>query len=78
VLVLLPSYHVAGREKADTRFTAKRLSEEIKRKYPTRSVYYLENPKELKRFLIKNLPENGVVIMMGAGNIVNYTPSLLS
>ena len=90
VLILLPIYKVPGRDPSTSsrrvkasQFTSKRLFEAIKHKYPQKSVFYLDNPKNLKRFLSKILYStfyilhSPVVIMMGAGDIVDYTNYLL-
>jgi UDP-N-acetylmuramate--alanine ligase len=78
-LILMPSYRVAGRETMNTKFTAEQLALNIKKKYPHQTAYYLPNPKNLRRFLIKKIApvKPGVIIMMGAGNVFTYTNQLL-
>ena len=44
------------------------------------NVFYLPSPRRLRRFFIENFKlkiENCVIVMMGAGDIVNYTDSLV-
>ncbi|MEK9194671.1 MAG: UDP-N-acetylmuramate--L-alanine ligase [Patescibacteria group bacterium] len=83
-LILLPIYEVAGRDKPHRGYTSADLAKAIK-KQETRNkkqdtVTYLPSPNRLRRFLIENCKlkiENCVIVMMGAGDIVNYTKSLL-
>ena len=83
ILVLIPMYQVVGRDRVNSHFTSKTLAEAIREKYPKKEVYYLPNPKNIKRFLSKILHSkfyilnSGVVVMMGAGDIANYTKFLL-
>jgi UDP-N-acetylmuramate--alanine ligase len=77
-VILLPSYKVAGRDVQDKNFTSEKLAEAIKKTYPEERVHYLADPSKLKSFLAAQIaPPKSVVIMMGAGDIVNYTASLL-
>lgn len=81
VLILLPIYKVAGRDEA-SRFTSKKLADAIKRKYPQKSAFYLADPKKirscLRRFLTSHISSpTSIVVMMGAGNISDYTKYLL-
>jgi len=94
ILVLLPVYEVAGRDKFNSSFTSKKLADAIKKAYPQKEVYYLNNPKQIKSFIVKVLPGkpsassiptasgpsglSPIVVMMGAGDIVKITPLLLS
>jgi len=87
ILVLLPIYQVAGRDIINKHFTSIALSQAIRKKYPGKPVAYLQNPKNLKKLLTKivqmisinsnlySLPH--IVVMMGAGDIVKYTDSLI-
>lgn len=84
VLILLPVYQVAGRDKTDNRFTSASLAASIKKKYPQKPVFYLRNPKKLKMFIqkiIHNLPptvsSTQVIVMMGAGSINKLTKKLV-
>jgi len=84
-LILLPAYHVAGREQVETRYTAQALTVAIAKKYPTKKVLYLDKPENISRELVYTTLRNAgldydkvVIVMMGAGTIVNYTSLLLS
>ena len=83
-LVLIPSYTVAGRDAVASKFTAERLATAITKKYPRKKIYYLENPKRIKKILTYILPfltkissPAPVVVMMGAGDVVQYTDVLI-
>lgn len=83
ILVLLPVYEVAGRDKFDSSYTSHKLTVAIKKAYPQKEVYYLNNPKQIKSFIAKILPGkprtlSPILVMMGAGDIVKITPLLLS
>ncbi len=83
VIVFLPIYEVAGRDRSSQSFTSERLARVIFKKYPRKHVFYLKNPKQLKSFLKHTVQHLGftnspIIVMMGAGNIVNLTPRLLS
>jgi UDP-N-acetylmuramate--alanine ligase len=92
VLVLLPIYKVAGRDpsmgsgqvKFAPRFTSQKLAKAVKKKYPQKPVFYLANPKNIKKFIVKVLRRSALsprssalMVMMGAGDIVNYTNKLI-
>jgi UDP-N-acetylmuramate--alanine ligase len=84
VLILIPSYTVAGRDDIDPRFTAQKLADSIQKKYPRKLVHYLAKPANIKNFLEEKLMSSdnccytGCIVMMGAGDIVNYTSSLIA
>ncbi len=83
VLIFLPVYEVAGRDRVNRGFTSERLAKAIAKKYSRKHVYYLKNPKLLKGFLRHIVEHFGfthspILVMMGAGDIVKYTPLLLS
>lgn len=74
-VVLLPTYEVAGRERQiDQNHTAKTLAKEI-------GAIYMPAPQmDLKRTLInltRNYRSPAIIVMMGAGNIVDLTPKLI-
>ncbi|MBI5732865.1 UDP-N-acetylmuramate--L-alanine ligase [Candidatus Jorgensenbacteria bacterium] len=86
-LILLPIYRVVGRDKMDHHFTSKRLSKDINKMNKKKNIdsitSYLPYPSRLPIFL-RNLItkpmlgfENSVIVMMGAGDIVKLTDSLL-
>ncbi|MEK9173555.1 MAG: UDP-N-acetylmuramate--L-alanine ligase [Patescibacteria group bacterium] len=83
LLIIIPVYEVAGRDKVTSTFTSKKLVEAIRKKYPQKEAYYLPSPNQVKKFLAKIFRDSSFklhdscIIMMGAGDIVNYTPSLL-
>lgn len=82
-VIILPTYQVAGRE---TRIMNNELrigydlSEKLAKKI---GATYLSNPKDLKKIIVKTLNNssfvlhNSVIVMMGAGNIIEYTDLLL-
>jgi len=82
-LILIPSYKVVGRDGMNQKFTSEYLAAAIKKKFPRKIVYYLANLKNIKKTLKTILcpaPRccyESCVIMMGAGDIVNYTSRLL-
>jgi UDP-N-acetylmuramate--alanine ligase len=76
-VVILPAYKVAGREeKFEKKYDAKALARSI-------DALYIKNPKkDLKKSLLSlitnnQLTNNSVIVMMGAGDIVNLTPRLI-
>ncbi len=98
----MPIYKVAGRESSvNSEYDAAALVKSIQKMKPPRKVFYLKDPKNLKKALKillsdYSLPcplprksalsqresasgprQSAVVIMMGAGDIVNYTDSLI-
>jgi len=70
-LILLPSYKVAGRDVQNKKYTSEALAKKIK------GAVYLKNPKGLKKVLKKMAIQNSVLVMMGAGTVVEYTDELL-
>lgn len=82
-LILLPIYKVAGRDRTDRKYAAQKLAAAIAQKYPAKPVFYLNNPKKIKQETNKILYSKSyilnpaVIVMMGAGDIVNYTDSLI-
>lgn len=83
VVVFLPIYEVVGRDFEPSTFTSIRLATDLLKNKLERRVYYLDKPKKIKEFLVGNLDsqlikKRPIIIMMGAGDIVNYTPLLLS
>lgn len=84
VLVLLDIYKVKGRDNTNQKVNSEKLAEAItKRRTNLKELVYLPYPKRLRPTLEKVIKEsadkkNGaVVIMMGAGDVVNMTPDLL-
>jgi UDP-N-acetylmuramate--alanine ligase len=79
-LILIPAYQVTGRDKkmkaTSDAYTSERLANAIIKKYPEKPVYYLAEPKNIRKVLVLS-EYHGVLIMMGAGDIVQYTDSLV-
>jgi UDP-N-acetylmuramate--alanine ligase len=78
-VVILPLYKVPGRdEKTFPDRDAKALAKKVQKYSLKKSVLYLNDPKRLKTALAPLLSPGSILIMMGAGDIMNYTSSLLS
>lgn len=78
--LLLPIYKVAGRDEMPGRFDSAALSRAIQKREPRKLFFYLANPRRLRnaiRTLAAPLSEH-VIVMMGAGDIVKLTDSLLA
>ena len=70
-LILLPSYKVAGRDIQSKKYTSEALAKKIK------GAVYLKSSNGLKKALKKMIARNFVLVMMGAGTVVEYTDALL-
>ena len=97
ITLVLPIYRVPGRDPSTDpgqvtykNFTSEKLVRAIQKKQPKKLIFYLDNPKNLKKalnMLISSIPlprksasgqrKSAVLVMMGAGDIVNYTDALL-
>lgn len=75
--IIFPLYKVTGRDEKIAR-DSEALVKAMKRRQPKKSLFYLSDPKKLKGALIPLLASDSVLIMMGAGDIIDYTESLLS
>lgn len=79
--LIFPSYRVAGRDKEQEQYNAEHLVRAIQQREPKKLIFYLKNPKNLRRAirtLSKTTPlSQKVIVMMGAGDIVDYTKNLL-
>ncbi len=76
--------------KRESRFSSAALVGAIQKKQPEKPLFYLESPKNLKKAVItllspasKNLGprfrgDDTIIVMMGAGDIVQYTDGLLN
>ncbi|RJP45681.1 UDP-N-acetylmuramate--L-alanine ligase [Candidatus Parcubacteria bacterium] len=76
---ILPVYEVAGRDSVSARFGSRELVRAIQAREPKKLLFYLEDPKNLKRAILSlssPLPRK-IIVMMGAGDIVNRTPLLV-
>jgi UDP-N-acetylmuramate--alanine ligase len=80
--LILPTYKVAGRDEKSGKFDAQALARAIQKKQPKKPLFYLAEPKRLKKALLTlaavNPLSSKVIVMMGAGDIVKLTDSLLS
>jgi UDP-N-acetylmuramate--alanine ligase len=70
-LILLPSYKVTGRDILSKKYTSENLAKKIK------GAVYLPNSKNLQNAIEKVITDDSVLVMMGAGTIVNSTDELL-
>ena len=89
ITLIMPTYEVAGRDKRTSK-NAEALVRAMQKRHPKQRVFYLNNPKNLKAILGRMLRVHGpcgsafslrksvVVVMMGAGDIVQYTDRLVS
>ncbi|MDP1706735.1 MAG: UDP-N-acetylmuramate--L-alanine ligase [bacterium] len=84
VLILLPSYQVAGRDNDNLRYDSEALFKAIQKKNSKKEIYYLQSPVNLKKFLNSHLHKSAlnphksaILIMMGAGNIADLTKELI-
>ncbi len=78
-LLLLPIYRVAGRDEEKTKYTSERLALELRKKYSRREIIYLTGEEGLEEALLSaSGGKPSVAVMMGAGNISDYTDELLS
>jgi len=84
ILVLCPAYRVAGRDKIHKAYSSEMLAKAIAIRNSKlgleNSVVYLSSPKRLRQILNSKFEtlNSAVIVMMGAGDIVNYTKLLLS
>lgn len=82
ILILTSVYEVAGRDKVNKSFNSKKLAEAIAKKFPLVKIFYLEDLRLIKNFVEEKIQHFGytqspVLVMMGAGNIFNYTKLFL-
>ncbi len=76
--LILPVYEVVGRDAKNADYNSEILVRAIQAKQPKKKLFYLKDAKNLRNALL-TLGHNAkkVIIMMGAGDIVNYTDNLL-
>lgn len=77
--ILLPIYKVTGRDQRSSRFDSAALARAIQKRESQKPFFYLANPRNLKN-AIRTLAtplSRYVIIMMGAGDIVSLTDSLV-
>ena len=82
-VILLPTYEVVGREKLATSHLGIATNDLSKKLAKTIGAIYVKNPKkDLKKIIKKTLLAkpytlNPIIVMMGAGNIFEYTEKLI-
>ena len=79
-LILLDIFKVAGREKTGTRkweLGSRELAAVIEKRKKLQAIVYLPYSHDLKRTLDKMVTKKSVIVMMGAGNIIDLTQKLL-
>ncbi len=93
ITLIMPLYRVPGRDEVvDEKHDAEALVQAIQKEYPDKPVFYLANPDHLKSALTtlltspiecgpnathEKLAKPAVLVMMGAGNVVEYTNRLI-
>jgi len=69
-IILTEIYYVAGREKK-LNISSKDLVEAIKKKSPEKEVLFMEKKEDVPAFIRKNAKKGDVVLVIGAGDIIN-------
>jgi UDP-N-acetylmuramate--alanine ligase len=88
ITLILPLYKVSGRDEETLIYTSENLVRAIHKRQPKKLIFYLNDPKKLTIALsvllssLKSRPSSKtknktILVMMGAGNIVQYTDALL-
>lgn len=79
IALILPLYKVPGRDEASP-LDSKTLVCAIQKRQPEKLIFYLNDPKNLKSALNALIPAHkaAAIVMMGAGDIVKYTGTLLA
>lgn len=82
-IIILPTYIVSGRDIDEKVFTAKKLAQDVAKKYPAKQVVYLADSKKLKLTLSPLLSAishklQAIIVMMGAGSIADLTKDVLN
>lgn len=82
--LILPIYKVAGRHTSPGRYDSQALARAIQKKQPKKLLFYLENQGDIKKAVLALSNPRGpsplskkIIVLMGAGNIVDYTDKLL-
>ena len=79
--LILPLYHVAGRDAAIAGRDSEALVRAIQKKQPNKPIFYLAKPEKLKAAVLalgRTVPlSQTVIVMMGAGDIVKLTDKLI-
>lgn len=79
--VILPTYAVLGRDTIDPRYDSEELTKRVLKRGKVKDVVYCKKPEDI-RSTVRALAEKGeekrcIVLMMGAGSIVEFTKQLL-
>jgi len=84
IALILPLYKVPGRDEAiSPLFNSEALVRTIQKNQPSKTIFYLKDPKKIKialRTLLSSPelhPSKTILVMMGAGDIFQYTDRLL-
>lgn len=77
ILLLLPTYEVAGRDFHEKKYTSKRLAQDISHTHNSPAVLFVSNFDQLCKEILKIVSDDSVLVMMGAGNIITYTDQLI-
>ncbi len=76
--LILPPYEVVGRDNQQFSRNSEALVRQIQKNHPRKLIFYLSKPENLVRALSVFEPlHRRVIIMMGAGNIVDLTNKFL-
>jgi len=78
--LILPLYQVAGRDEFIPNRDSEALVRTIQKKQPRKPIFYLGNPAKLKDAIVSLHADplsHKVIVMMGAGDIVNLTNGLV-
>ncbi len=82
--LILPAYKVAGRDEAPAKRDARALVRAIQKRKPKKSLFYLADPRHLKKAIRALGNAHGrhplrekVIVMMGAGDIASLTDALV-
>ena len=76
-LILLDIFKVSGRESKKQQVGSKQLADAIRKRKNSPETIYLPHSARLKQALYKLAQDKSVIVMTGAGNIVDMTPRLL-
>jgi UDP-N-acetylmuramate--alanine ligase len=90
ITLILPLYKVPGRDKEVSSLDSEALVHAMQKRRSEKLIFYLNNPKKMSTALntllsspklrsskLKNDAPQTILVMMGAGNIVQYTDALL-
>jgi UDP-N-acetylmuramate--alanine ligase len=82
-VIFFPEYKVKGREEESSALTAEILADEVRRKNKKQTIVYVTEPGEFSKDTVTLAMKHAgggrkkaIVVMMGAGDIINYTEKL--